>query len=456
MHKSLFSLIVLFCSSFALYDNTVSPKPFSEVKSGYLHFQFSPDNTNYLTGSNDTHFVFAQLKADAYNPVSSSRTPLNLCLVIDRSGSMSGDKLKYAKQAADFVVDQLKPEDFLSIVIYDSEVKTLLKSTAVSDKSHIHQLISTIQSGSSTNLSGGLSEGHSQVKANLKSGYVNRVLLMSDGLANAGIVEPERIKQLATRINITDGITTSSFGVGADFNEDLMMGIAESGSGNYYFIQNPDQIPDIFRKELNGLLQVVAQNAKVKVSLPEGVRLVQMYGYENVSTDLSNPEIILRDISSEDQKAFLMSYVLQPGTANPLNFKAVLSYADAVNGNGEISETLQFTVQPTDSKMLLDQNLDPLVIREYATFHANWLMQRAMTLVDQGNYTGARNLIDGSASLKYKYGATVTTDPRYMKQDSMMSNYKTKIKDYESMNDYDKKVLQKSNKSMNYEIQKKK
>jgi Ca-activated chloride channel family protein len=235
-----------------------------------------------------------------------------------------------------------------------------------------------------------------------------------------------------------------------------MMGIAESGSGNYYFIQNPDQIPDIFRKELNGLLQVVAQNAKVKVSLPEGVRLVQMYGYENVSTDLSNPEIILRDISSEDQKAFLMSYVLQPVTANPLNFKAVLSYADAVNGNGEISETLQFTVQPTDSKMLLDQHLDPLVIREYATFHANWLMQRAMTLVDQGNYNGARNLIDGSAGLKYKYGATVTSDPRYMKQDSMMTNYKTKIKDYESMNDYDKKVLQKSNKSMNYEIQKKK
>lgn len=450
----IFALIVSF--AFVAPQRWSNPEVASEVKSGYLNFQFLPDNTHYLTGANDTHFVFTQIKADAYNPVSSSRTPLNLCLVIDRSGSMSGDKLKYAKQAADFVVDQLKPEDFLSIVIYDTEVKTLLKSSAVNDKSHIHQLISTIQAGSSTNLSGGLSEGHSQVKANLKSGYVNRVLLMSDGLANAGIVDPERIKQLATRINITDGITTSAFGVGTDFNEDLMMGIAESGSGNYYFIQNPDQIPEIFKKELNGLLQVVAQNVKVQLTLPPGVKVIQMYGYENAASNASGPEVILRDISSEEQKAFLFSYLPPAGHTGPLTFKAVLTYLDAITGNGEISEVLEFTVNPTTSAAIMEQSVNPLVIQEYATFHANWLMQRAMTLVDQGNYNGARNLIDGSATLKTKYGSTVTTNTRYMKQDSIMIQYKSKIKDYESMNEYDKKVLQKSNKSMNYEIQKKK
>lgn len=455
--NKLILIIGSFCCLAAVnYNKLQIPNYNSEVKSGYLQYKFAPDNAYYLNNANDTHFVFTQIVADPYNPVQTARTPLNICLVIDRSGSMSGDKIKYARQAADFVVDQLKSEDFLSIVVYDTDVKVVLKATAVKDKAHIHQLIAAIQPGSVTNLSGGLTEGYTQVKLNNKTGYVNRVLLLSDGLANAGITDPERIKQLATRINITDGITTSSFGVGTDFNEDLMMGIAESGSGNYYFIKNPDEIPEIFRKELNGLLQVVAQNVKVKITLPPGIRLVQMYGYENVSADLTHPEIILRDISSEETKAFLFSYVIQNGTTSSLPFKATLSYSDAVNGNGEIIENLEFTVNPTDSRAMLDQHIDPLVIREYATFHANWLMQRAMTLVDQGNYNGARNLIDGSAVIKQKYGSTVTSDAQFMRQDSMMTNYKVKIKDYESMNDYDKKVMQKSNKSLNYSIQKKK
>src|SRR5690606_37458010 len=139
-----------------------------------------------------------------------------------------------------------------------------------------------------------------------------------------GITDPNQIFQSAHAANQRDGITTSTFGVGLDFNENLMMGIAESGSGNYYFIQNPNQIPDIFNKELNGLISVVAQNAKVNIQLPAQARILKVYGYENQSNNASEVQILLRDISSEEEKTFLISYVIESGFDKEIKFTANL------------------------------------------------------------------------------------------------------------------------------------
>ncbi|NJL13232.1 MAG: VWA domain-containing protein [Microscillaceae bacterium] len=245
-----------------------------------LRTYFAAENQYWWAGSPKTDFfVYFELEAVQISP-QKERIPLNVSLVIDRSGSMEGDKLKFAKKALDFVIDNLQKEDYLSIVQYDNEVDVVSASAAVTQKAKLHALVAQIANRGTTNLSGGMLEGFQQVQSTQKSGYVNRVLLLSDGLANEGVTDPARLQQMAQKKFREQGIALSTFGVGADFNEDLMTQLSEYGGGNYYFIDSPDKIPAIFAAELSGLLSVVAQNALLEVQFPKkALRCAQVYGY---------------------------------------------------------------------------------------------------------------------------------------------------------------------------------
>jgi Ca-activated chloride channel family protein len=452
----LLSLILISILGFQFTIAPISNDEFPATKSNLLSFSFLPENIYYRAAQSDTHYVYTQIRADQYQPAETKRLPLNICLVIDRSGSMSGDKLKYVKDAATFLVNNLNTEDYISIVVYESNVNVLLASTKATNKAQINKLIAGIVTAGSTNLSGGLLEGYSQIKESLKDGYVNRVLLLSDGLANAGVVDPTSIKNMAMQANLNHGITTSSFGVGADFNEDLMLGISESGSGNYYFIENPDKIPDIFSKEMNGLLSVVAQNIKVKIQLPPNVKMIQLFGYENQSKDSTTIEINLRDISSEEIKSFLFSYTIATQNQNPLTFRSTFNYNDAINSNSDQQTNMNFTVFPSYIESAIEANINADVLAQYAIFYNNWVMQNAMKLVDQGQYDGAKTFFENNNLANYKYQGLLLNNKDFVSQDSIILNYKTKIDEVKVMNEYDKKVYQKSNKAVNYNIQKKK
>lgn len=452
----LLSLILISILGFQFTIAPISNDEFPATKSNLLSFSFLPENIYYRAAQSDTHYVYTQIRADQYQPAETKRLPLNICLVIDRSGSMSGDKLKYVKDAATFLVNNLNTEDYISIVVYESNVNVLLASTKATNKAQINKLIAGIVTAGSTNLSGGLLEGYSQIKESLKDGYVNRVLLLSDGLANAGVVDPTSIKNMAMQANLNHGITTSSFGVGADFNEDLMLGISESGSGNYYFIENPDKIPDIFSKEMNGLLSVVAQNIKVKIQLPPNVKMIQLFGYENQSKDSTTIEINLRDISSEEIKSFLFSYTIATQNQNPLTFRSTFNYNDAINSNSDQQTNMNFTVFPSYIESAIEANINADVLAQYAIFYNNWVMQNAMKLVDQGQYEGAKTFFENNNLANYKYQGLLLNNKDFVSQDSIILNYKTKIDEVKVMNEYDKKVYQKSNKAVNYNIQKKK
>ena len=170
--------------------------------------------------------------------------------------------------AVDFVIQNLNSGDYLSIVQYDDHVKVLSHSAQVKDKTSLQKIVNGIVAGGMTNLSGGMLEGYNEVKITQKEGFVNRVLLLSDGLANVGISDPAQLKEIAGRQFRENKIGLSTFGVGADFNEELMMHLSEYGGANYYFIETPDQIPQIFAKELQGLLSVVAQNTVLEIDFP--------------------------------------------------------------------------------------------------------------------------------------------------------------------------------------------
>lgn len=204
------------------------------------------------------------------------RPALNLGLVLDRSGSMSGTKLRYAKQAACYAVEQLLPSDRVSVTIFDDEVETLVPSTLASDKATILACINTIRAGRSTALHAGWLQGAAQVSEHLDSDRLNRVLLLSDGLANVGERSPETIGEHVSGL-ATRKVSTSTLGLGNDYDEDLLATMSTRGDGNFYHVESPQQLPDIFASELQGLMATFGRAVSLGVRSQAGVELLEVW-----------------------------------------------------------------------------------------------------------------------------------------------------------------------------------
>ena len=180
------------------------------------------------------------------------RTPLNLALVLDRSGSMAGGrKMPFAREAATFAVKQLLPTDRVSVTVFDNEVETIVPGGTAADKVGLVRQIEQIMPRGSTDLHGGWAEGGRQAEAGLVSGGVNRVLLLSDGLANVGVVDPNTIAAEARGL-AARGVGTTTMGVGEDYNEDLMEAMARAGDGRYYYIESPASSWTSFKQSFKG------------------------------------------------------------------------------------------------------------------------------------------------------------------------------------------------------------
>ncbi|MEM7037738.1 MAG: VWA domain-containing protein, partial [Bacteroidota bacterium] len=161
---------------------------------------FSQSENDYYQANNTQNrlYIYLQLNGRRHE-TSQKRLPLNISCIMDKSGSMHGEKLENVKKALDFVIGQLRSEDQLSIVEYDSNVSVLSAQAPVRDKEALKKKVAAIVSGSATNLSGGMLEGYSQVRSTKKDGFVNRALLLSDGLANQGVTDPIQLQQIAQK-----------------------------------------------------------------------------------------------------------------------------------------------------------------------------------------------------------------------------------------------------------------
>lgn len=182
-----------------------------------------------------------------------TRPRLNLSLVLDRSGSMGGEKMDRAREAACYCVDQLLPTDRLSVVIFDDVVETLVESQAVTNKAAMKQLISRVRARNSTALHQAWVTGGVEVSRHLDPGALNRVLLVTDGLANVGETSTDVIVSQAGGL-AERGVSTSTIGIGSDFNEDLLIPMAEAGRGNAWHVVEPQDMARIFATELSGLI----------------------------------------------------------------------------------------------------------------------------------------------------------------------------------------------------------
>jgi Ca-activated chloride channel family protein len=213
-------------------------------------------------------------------PDRAARTPVNLALVIDKSGSMQGQKMEQAKAAALAALDRLDSNDIISVVAYSSGVEVLVPATKVSDKQSIRRRINRLGAAGSTALFAGTSKGAAEVRKFLERERVNRIILLSDGLANIGPETPSTLGALGRSLG-KEGIAVSTLGIGLGYGEDLMSQLALQSDGNHAFIEHSRDIAKILKYELGDVLSVVAQEVVVTIDCKSGVRPVKVLGRES-------------------------------------------------------------------------------------------------------------------------------------------------------------------------------
>lgn len=198
------------------------------------------------------------------------RPPLNLSLVLDRSGSMSGSKLQLAKDAACNLVSNLSSRDRVSIVAFDEEVTCMAPSAPVTDVAALHAAINAIHTAGQTALHQGWVEGGLQVSQHLSKDTTSRVILLTDGQANVGERNPDVLASHARGL-ADRGVSTTTMGIGDDYDELLLEGMARAGDGNFYHIQSSAQFEEFFGLELNGLANLFGNKVRLELRPRPGV-----------------------------------------------------------------------------------------------------------------------------------------------------------------------------------------
>ncbi|MGE5224224.1 MAG: ADP-ribosylglycohydrolase family protein, partial [Omnitrophica WOR_2 bacterium] len=318
--------------------------------------------------------------------VPGKRHPLNLSLVLDRSGSMQGEKLEYVKQAAEHVLKLLNESDRISVVTYDDTISILAESDHLTPqfKAELIRRIRAVKTGGATNLSGGWLAGCQQVAEHPSNdtGQIDRTLLLTDGLANRGITGVEELgvhaRNLAER-----GVSTSTFGVGEDYNEQLLEVMANNGEGHYYYIVSPLDIPDKFAQEFNELMDISARDVEVDLTLPEAVGMTLLGNWRSEKTGQGTIRIMPGSLCSSQEKSIYLDLVFPPGDE-----KRQVTLGVTVRGraeNGEILESkgeLTFTYAgPQDIR---EDNVDQALLRRAAQARVSYETTQSLEMERKG------------------------------------------------------------------------
>ncbi|MEW6111052.1 MAG: VWA domain-containing protein, partial [Thermodesulfobacteriota bacterium] len=351
-----------------------------------------------VLSANEPQRVIAKVTLNAVKPpATSDRPPVNLSIVLDRSGSMAGDKIAKAREAAIEAVRRLTSKDIFSLVVYDHTIQTVVPAQRVEHVEDICARIRTIQSGGRTALFGGVTEGASEIRKHVQDKYVHRIILLSDGLANVGPSSPEELGRLGASL-VKEGISVTTVGVGTDYNEDLMTRLSQNSDGNAYFVESSKDLPKIFAAELGDVLSVRAKKVTLVVECPDGVRPISIIGRDGRISG-QRVELTLNQLYGGQEKyALLELEVIGKCPSASLELaRAMVRFEDPLKGRSETVKGVA-TVRFSQDKAEIEKSTSASVAAAYELTLNALTQEKAILLADKGRIREAIEELNRSAA----------------------------------------------------------
>jgi Ca-activated chloride channel homolog len=324
--------------------------------------------------------------------------PLDVAFVLDRSGSMQGDKLDLAKEGVDLAVARLRDADRAALIVYDDEVDTVqpLAPATPRLKASLRLALHGVDSGGSTYLSGGWIAGCHQLaeatpvsNTHASATRIRRVILLTDGLANVGILEPGVLARHASELR-RRGIATTTVGVGQDFDEGLLSAMAEAGGGNFQYIAGPEGLRTFFAHELQELFSVAATGLAIRLALPPGVdaELISAFPVESCGNSL---EVAIGDLPAGDEIDLIFTVREERGNAGTLLPVGVTAcWADPrADAHREIDAALE-PLRRAEGEEVTAATSDELVVERAARQRAATERRAGLELDRAGRFAESR------------------------------------------------------------------
>jgi Ca-activated chloride channel family protein len=369
-----------------------------------------PDRRLIRAHGRSERFLLVEITAPTVAPdPSRRRPPVNLAFVLDRSGSMGGhNKLSLAKQAALESIHRLEAEDRFAVVTYDDEVDVVMPGTQASPEARREaaRRLAGIQPRNSTDLHAGWLTGCEQAAAGLQAEGVNRVLLLTDGLANRGVTDAAELARLAYDLR-RRGVTTSTFGVGSDFDEALLQVMADNGGGHFYYAGDVAQMRDHITSEVGETLEVVAREVVLELTLPQSVRIDSLSPFR-VEQSGGRARILLGDMVSGQLLSIALHVTFDFGTVGR-EIGIMVRVADrdgsfekatpAISG---VSLAWTYADHGANDGQPRDVEVDRVVARLFA----ERAKQDAVKLNREGRYDDAKRALDGVRKHVHAYAGS--------------------------------------------------
>jgi Ca-activated chloride channel homolog len=350
------------------------PKITSQLSRSVLHNQQDSQGRSHDT------ILRIQIQAPPSRTQAQQRTPLNIGIVIDRSGSMAGQKLHDAIEATKRIINRLNAQDRCAIVTFDNQAALLADSLPVTSAQRliIDAALSSVQSGGSTNISDGWQMAVERLQKNHSAGtYLSRVLLLTDGRANQGIRAADQLANLAAMYG-QQGISLSTYGLGLHYNEELLDLLAQHGLGNHHFIAQSSDIDGYFQHELSEMFGVVMQRAELIVTIPANMQ-AEVVGHAPHHTEGQRITIPLGALVHEEQRTIYVR--LSAPHMHPVG-----EYAGTVMLQGQLEDgqsteiTSVYQVQMSADVHVRNMPADRQIEHEAALIDLAWVRAEASRL----------------------------------------------------------------------------
>ena len=324
-----------------------------------------------------------------------NRTPGNIALVIDRSGSMQGQKIAKAREAAKMAINRMDNSDHASIVIFDHQIEALVPARRVQHPDYFHSAIDHIRARGRTAIYGSIEEAVRQINRYKSAKRFNRIILLSDGLANVGPAKADDFQKLGARLG-NNGISVSTIGLGKRYNEDLMAQLAGASDGNHAFARTAGDLVKIFDQEFDEVLSVSGQDVEIIIRTRDGVTPLRSLGRKST---INGKEVRMRlnQVYGTASHALLVALKIDASRIDRNAPRADVSIRYQPPQGSQRHLMRAVTARYSDSGAEVRKSHEPKIMESVIELQARERARQAVTLRDAGKVEEARKVLRDNA-----------------------------------------------------------